>query len=248
VPPRQPQQPQWQIRRRRRWPAAVAGALAVVLVGAAIGYAVQRLGRPTGEPPGGPGSTSAGRFQRVDPPGWLPADWQQVIDDNEQPYFRDGSTSTGGECVREGNLLRARTPHGIVSGCVTPNDAYTDVAVEVELTVLRGCGVVWVRTGNRGYLLRVCEGGAFLHRLVSEGASPQNTVGDWDLPRQPEGLVVGVSAIGTTITVYADGVQIGQFIDDAASAIPRGKVNVGVFPEDPNGAEATYAGFKAWSA
>jgi hypothetical protein len=202
---------------------------------------------PTGGPGGSP--TSRAPYLRQETPGWLPADWQVAIDDRDEPYFQPGTTSTGGDCQRsEAGLVRATTPTGIVSGCVTPSQAYTDVAIEVEVTVLRGCAVLWVRTGAVGYLLRLCGTQAILHSLGSAGASDENTVGTWDLPGRPENMVVGMLATGTaTIVVYADGQEIGRFVDTPDKAIPRGKVNVGVFPLSAEGAEATFRNFKAWA-
>jgi hypothetical protein len=138
-----------------------------------------------------------------------------------------------------------------VSGCnaqqYIKDVVVTDVAIEAELSIVKGCAGMWVRTGSRGYFLAVCHDKSLrLHKLGNDPAGEQNLLVKYTPGFDPKKVVVGLLARGTVLTVYVDGQQMKPSASDGD--IKSGRVGVGGFaPAPENSMDATIIQFRAWA-
>jgi hypothetical protein len=120
-----------------------------------------------------------------------------------------------------------------------------DGAIESELSVTKGCGGMWIRTGFRGYFVSVCANGTVeLHKLATDAPGTGSRMSQIRPPMDPKKVVLGLLVRGTTLTVYVDGREQGSMTDDT---IPNGRVGIGGFAPHPDDAlDATITRFRAW--
>jgi hypothetical protein len=241
-------------RSARRWlAAAAAGVLLAGLAAAAILLAPDLL------PPRVPGVTGPGpdqsppNYQRGNPPVWLPAGFDEVVDDEVQAAVDLArAPANGGTCRYEApGVLRIQRDRFDVTGCFTTEAVRRiqvgDAAVEAELRLGSGCAVMWLRVTNQGYAVMVCHSGAVeLHRLVDEPASPSTRLAIWQPRFDPAKVVVGLLARGDQLAVYVNGVAQATVQDRAP--IAQGRVGLGAF--QPGGVaqtDVTIIRFRAWA-
>jgi len=269
-PPRYPADPRYPVpappyqgpgrpyrpRRRRRW----IPVLLVIAILAAAGSAValfrpdliqQVLAGGGRTPPPGRTSAPPEPYVREAQPSWLPAGMELFVDDKAEPSVVPGDATNGGECTyeRPGVLLVRRDVYD-VTGCratqAVRDRPIWDGAIEAQFAVDRGCGGMWIRTGTKGYFVAVCADGTVqLHRLLNrapdEGDSER--LDSWD-GHDTSNIVVGALAVGTQLTVYANGVALGTVTH---SEIGSGRVGVGGFaPHPADRMSATVTEFRAW--
>jgi hypothetical protein len=204
----------------------------------------------TATPTISPTVSSAPRpYVRANPPTWLPAGWQRVVDDEKTASVVPGPATNGGSCeyVAPGVLHVARDGFD-VSGCVmaTAVKAITvrDVAVEAEFSLVEGCPAMWARTGTQGYFVEVCADGTVeLHKLGKDPQAADATrIGTWKPRFNINKVVLGLTVIGTSLTVFVDGIRQGT-VDDAS--IASGHIGVGGFAPIKL-MDATITRFRAW--
>jgi actin-like ATPase involved in cell morphogenesis len=253
-PPYQAPRP-YRPRRRRRW----IPVLLVIAVLAAAGSAVA-LFRPDliQQVLAGGGRTPPARttepptpYVREAQPDWLPVGMELFVDDKAEASVVPGDATNGGECTyRRPGVLQVQRNIFDVTGCVATQAVkdrpIRDGAVEAQFAVDSGCGGMWIRTGTKGYFVAVCaDGRIHLHRLLNrapdEGDSER--LGSWD-GHDTSDIVVGALAVGTELTVYANGVPLGTVTH---SEIGSGRVGVGGFaPHPADRMSATVTDFRAW--
>jgi hypothetical protein len=174
----------------------------------------------------GQGATTPAKYQRPDRPNWVPASWVGLDKLSPDKLWYDRAEEEGGRCsARADSLSVSRNTNGL-TGCTlkAPLDkAFTDVGIEALVTVNSGCAGLWTRTGATGYMLAVCSDNVDLHRLGDDPPSPNNSLGDWAI-KGPQPHVVGLLAVGATLTVYVDGQRVASVTDDT---IHKGKENAG---------------------
>jgi len=242
-------------RRRRRWRWLVAVALVLTVV--AAGAAVWRL-QPDLVTSLGIGvttstsTTSAPPYVRPTTPAWLPSGWSKVVDDGERPSVVPGTATNGGTCdyVATGSVHVVRNQFD-VSGCVMTTDVkaivVADGAVEAEMSVTKGCGGMWLRTGAKGYFVAVCADGTVeLHRLSADAPGGDTRMTQIHPALNPKKVVLGLMARGNLLTVYVDGREQGRMTDDTNK---NGHVGIGGFAPHPDDRlDATITRFRVWTA
>lgn len=241
--------------KRRRW--LLAAAAAAVIVGSATGtvLALPYLGASATTDPPGRSSPVRSPYVRAATPGWLPAGWQHIVDDERQPSVVEGVATNGGSCRYQGaGVVHVTRTEYDVSGCVMTAEVRAqvtaDVAVEAELGVASGCGGMWARTATTGYFLALCADGAVhLHRLAEAPPSDATRIGGpWRATTgtNRSGVVVlALLATGDRLTVWVDGVAQPTVVDDA---VRTGRVGIGGFAPHPTDTlDATIGRFRAWA-
>jgi hypothetical protein len=238
-------------RRRRRW--GWVATLVVLVLLAAAGVALAQL-RPDLFGRLGIGASSPASptpYTRLSQPAWLPTSWTKIVDDEQDASVEPGEASNGGTCTYEGRgRLRVVRNAFDVSGCKAvqyiKDITISDVAVEAELAVRRGCAGMWVRTGIRGYFLAICRDGTVrLHELGTTPASDQNMLTKLSPGFDPNQVVVGLVARGSSFTIYVDG-RAQPVANDPD--IAAGRVGVGGFaPAPENTLDATIIQYRAWA-
>jgi Hsp70 protein len=243
-------------RRRGRWLAVVAVVLMLALVASAaavwrfrpdlltsIGIGAKATTAPTTQPP---------PYVRPATPLWLPTGWAKIVDDEERASVVEGEATNGGTCTYLGRgTVRVERQRFDVSGCVAQqfveDTVVQDGAVEAELSVTKGCGGMWIRTGTRGYFIAVCANGTVeLHKLATDAPGTGSRMSQIRPPMNPTKVVLALLARGTTLTVFVDGREQGSLTD---STITSGRVAVGGFAPHPEDVlDATITRFRAWSA
>jgi len=238
-------------RKRRRW-LPVLAVLVLLSVVAGVVYVTQRrpdllsyVGlKPTTSAPTG--------YSRAASPSWLPPGYSKIVDDEQDQSVVSGEATNGGTCTydRRGRLHVVRNNFD-VSGCVAQQYikdlVVFDAAIEAELSIVKGCAGMWVRTGSKGYFLAVCHDKSIrLHKLFDAPASEQNLLVKYTPTFDPKKVVVGLLVRGTTLTVYVDGQALKPTPSDAE--IKSGRVGVGGFaPAPENSMDATIIQFRAWA-
>ncbi len=243
-------------RRRRRWRLLLAVGLVLAVV--AAGVVLWRL-RPElltsigiGGPTASRTTTSAPPYVRPATPAWLPSGWSKVVDDGDQPTVIPGEATNGGTCV----YVAADSVHVVrnrfdVSGCVMKPEVkaivVADGAVEAEMSVTKGCGGMWLRTGAKGYFVAVCADGTVeLHRLSADAPGGDTRLTQIHPTLNPKKVVLGLLAEGNLLRVYVDGREQGRMTDDTNKT---GHVGIGGFAPHPDDAlDATITRFRVWSA
>ena len=138
-----------------------------------------------------------------------------------------------------------------VSGCVAEqfvkDMVVADGAVEAELSVTKGCGGMWIRTGHTGYFIAVCANGTVeLHKLATDAPGTDSRISQIRPPMNPKRVVLALVARSGTLTVFVDGREQGAWTD---GTIASGRVGIGGFaPHPDNVLDATITQFRAWSA
>lgn len=218
--------------------------LAVLFVVAALaaGYVLW----PNTDDVGGTDSTasqtaSPSPYVRQSHPEWVPAEWVLAVSGSADTLWETVDEDEGGRCEVSDDVLRVtRSDNGNLTGCTIQGAlerTFEDVAIETEITVVQGCNGLWARTGNKGYFLTVCNGYARLERL--EGNDTVIQLGQWDFGYTPEHSIVGFMVVGTELTVYLDGVALGDPITD--DQISYGRVTFGGHPGDDSGIDVSFS-------
>jgi Hsp70 protein len=242
-------------RRRGRWLALVAVVLVLALL--AAGAAIWRLRpdllsyiglgtQPTQTP------TQQQTYVRPVTPLWLPSGWTKIVDDEQRASVIAGEATNGGTCTYlSAGTVRVQRQQFDVSGCVAQqfvkDTVVSDGAVEAELSVAKGCGGMWIRTGNKGYFIAVCANGTVeLHKLAIDAPGTDSRLSQIRPSMNPQRVVLGLLARGSTLTVFVDGREQGAVTD---GTIASGRVAIGGFAPHPDDAlDATIVRFRAWSA
>jgi hypothetical protein len=207
-----------------------------------IGLDAKATSTPTQQPP----------YVRQATPPWLPSGWTKIVDDEQRASVVEGEATNGGTCTYlSPGTVRVQRPRFDVSGCVAEkfvkDMVVADGAVEAEMSVAKGCGGMWIRTGTKGYFVSVCANGTVeLHKLATDAPGTDSRMSQIRPPMSPQKVVLGLLARGTTLTVFVDGREQGTLTD---SSIPTGRVAIGGFAPHPEDAlDATITRFRAWSA
>jgi len=197
-------------------------------------------------------TTQAPPYVRPATPTWLPSGWTKIVDDEERASVVAGEATNGGTCTYlSQGTVRVQRQRFDVSGCVAQqfvkDTVVQDGAVEAELSVAKGCGGMWIRTGTRGYFIAVCANGTVeLHKLATDAPGTGSRMSQIRPPMDPNKVVLGLLARGTTLTVFVDGREQGTLTD---SSITAGRVAIGGFAPQPEDVlDATITRFRAWSA
>jgi actin-like ATPase involved in cell morphogenesis len=238
-------------RRRRRWLPVVAAV--VLLAGAAGALALLRpdlldrlegtVAGQTTEPP------TEQPYARQARPEWMPAGMVQFVDDKGTPSVVEGPAVNGGQCTyTEPGVVRVQRNQFDVSGCVATDEVKAhivgDGAVEAHFAIRVGCGGMWIRTGTRGYFIAACANGTVqVHSLANDAPGTQSQLRSWT-GLDTSDIVVGLLAVGSEFTVFADGRVLGTVNDPG---IASGRVGMGGFaPRPEERMDATITEFRAW--
>ena len=194
-----------------------------------IGLDAKATSTPTQQPP----------YVRQATPPWLPSGWTKIVNDEQRACVVEGEATNGGTCtyLRPGTV-RVQRARFDVSGCVAEkfvkDTVVGDGAVEAEMSVTKGCGGMWIRTGTKGYFISVCANGTVeLHKLATDAPGTDSRMSQIRPPMNPQKVVLGLLARGTTLTVFVDGREQGTLTD---SSIPTGRVAIGGFAPHPEDA------------
>jgi hypothetical protein len=179
------------------------------------------------------------------------------VDDQKAVSVVAGPASNGGTCTylsagvlrvqRDATNIPAGAKVSDVSGCVAipeiKTTEVTDVAVEAEFAVTKGCGGLWVRTSNRGYFLAICKDVIRLHQLGDTPPGDNNLLKEFTPKFDPAKVVVGLLVQGPVFTLYVDGQPLRPVSNDA---IAKGHVGVGGFPPGDE-LDVTLSQYRAWA-
>jgi hypothetical protein len=231
-------------RRRHVSAGALIGIfLGVILAGGGAGVAAGLLvdgqrtttTTPTAVPPttapptsavlGDPSPPAGARLIHDDPLA-EPGLWELVDDPNRQTT-----------CAFDGRLVA--TSERVSYRCRGPEDALTDTAVFVDVTLLNpgSCAAVWFRftDGTGGYAVRICGDGYHLvsHDWKSSSVKQLHRM----VPEQPiavgEPMRVGVVIEGDDMTFFHNGERVGEW---HSAAYSEGRVVLGLLQSE--GADA----------
>lgn len=244
-------------RRRGRWRRRILGTLAALVVLAVLGaggmYLLHEEFRGASASPrqsGGAGPTTPASSAAEQFP---PSGWKQVIDDSlagDGAWKAHNSQNGNGKCqpVSGGmHVTMQRSQSGMMQ-CFGPQQSYQDVAVRATMKVADQCAGVWLRTGSEeGYFLDICGDSVVLHLVSDKDPDQSNALQKWPLSSSSVGrnLTLDAQVVGTTITVFADGAQIGTAQD---SRIDSGRVDIGVFTGTDNStADVTFSHVTVWT-
>jgi hypothetical protein len=199
------------------------------------------------DPTGGSGQAPE-VYQRQSRPTWVPGNWQPLPDRTADKIWLTQDENEGGHCDA-GQVLRVQTAANPLTGCQLrsplADQNFTDVAVEVQLTIASGCGGLWTRTGSKGYLLMVCRNRAELHLLKDAPPSDATRLDQKTFATPATGpIVVALEAQGTTLTGYVGGEPVVQATN---GEVARGKVNAGATADGGNPADVTFDGFRVFT-
>jgi hypothetical protein len=202
-------------------------------------------GTATTAPAASGGSAVQQAYQRQSRPAWIPPDWSAQPDRTADQLWLSQDENEGGHCDA-GQALHVTTGGNPLTGCQLrsplADQTFTDVAVEVKVTITSGCAGVWARTGSKGYLLRVCRNRAELHLLKDAPPSDTTSLGQATFPASGA-LVIGLATQGTTLTGYINGEPL---LKAQNGDITRGKVNAGATADGGNPADVTFDGFRVF--
>jgi len=195
------------------------------------------------------GSTQAQQvYQRETRPSWVPGNWQPLPDRTADKLWLTQDENEGGHCDA-GKVLRVQTAANPLTGCQLrsplADQNFTDVAVEVQVTIASGCGGVWARTGTKGYLMMVCRNRAELHLLKDAPPSDATQLDHKTFDTPVTGpLVVALEVQGTTLTGFVGGQDV---LHATNGEVARGKVNAGATADNGNPADVTFDGFRVFA-
>jgi hypothetical protein len=194
------------------------------------------------------GSQGQQVYQRESRPSWVPSNWQPQQDRTADKIWLTQDENEGGHCDA-GRVLRVQTASNPLTGCQLrsplADQNFTDVAVEVQVSITSGCGGLWTRTGTKGYLLMVCRNRAELHLLKDAPPSDATRLDQVMFESPATGpLVVALEAQGTTLTGYIGGKDV---LHATNSEVARGKVNAGATSDGGNPADVTFDGFRVFT-
>jgi hypothetical protein len=187
-------------------------------------------------------------YQRANQPEWLPSGWTGLERRTADKLWLTQSESEGGKCDATAKL-RVQTAGNPLTACQLKsplsNTDFADVAVEVQVTLVSGCGGVWARTGAKGYVLMICKDRAELHLLVDHppGEASRKAEVAFDAPVTGQ-VVVALLVQGTAITGYIAGQPMLTFQNDE---IKRGRVNAGAMADNTNPADVTFEDFRVFT-
>ncbi len=243
-------------RRRGRWLAVVAVVLVLALLAsaAALWWFRPDLLAYVGLGPQATPTATQQQHAYVRPlaPPWLPSGWTKFVDDEQRGSVVEGEATNGGTCTYlSRGTVRVERQKFDVSGCVAEqfvkDVVVADGAVEAEMSVTKGCGGMWIRTGARGYFVSVCANGTVeLHKLAADAPGTDSRISQIRPPMDPRRVVLALLARGSTLTVFVDGREQGALTD---SSIPSGRVGIGGFAPHPDDVlDATVTRFRAWTA
>jgi len=184
-------------------------------------------------------------------PSWLPAGWVKVVDDaSDGGSIAPGTATPKGSCTYRGpGVISVARDAGDLAACRMRGHArqitVRNGAVEAQFALTRGCGALWMRTGNVGYLAMACADGTVeLHELGGHPPGSASRRAAWRRGFDPGNVVLGLLAQGSRLTVFVDGVKAGTVED---TSIASGRLGVGGFAP-PGGLDATVTDFRAWRA
>src|SRR5579884_3083354 len=148
------------------------------------------------------------------------------LSDNSLGYSWAEGNFGQGACTFTGGNYQVRASSQL-SFCLSGANKFSDFVFDVQMSILQGDegGIVFRADGNQGnyYLFHINMGGAYALD-VYHGEVPGNTLNSgivqMDLHQKAE---IGVSAIGSTITLYINGQQIDSVNDNTYS---QGEIGV----------------------
>ncbi|UWZ35379.1 Hsp70 family protein [Dactylosporangium roseum] len=168
-------------------------------------------------------------YRREQRPFWVPEGWRQMQIGDVDDVWRNQEESEGGRCEATSETLHVTTVDKGLTGCTLkqPLDTgLTDSAIEAKVHLTSGCAGMWLRTGDKGYVLAYCaDGNVRIHRLGDAAPSQNNTLAEWTYKAESDAYVAFV-VNGTTLNFYIGGVQFGPVSD---VEILKGRTNLGAF-------------------
>jgi hypothetical protein len=112
----------------------------------------------------------------------------------------------------------------------------SDGAIEAKVHATSGCAGLWLRTGDRGYVLAYCaDGYVRIHKLGDRAPGPANMLNEWTLKTEADPYVAFVAKDQTSLVFYVNGMQFGP-VSDNVDPIKSGKINLGAFTDGSDGA------------
>jgi hypothetical protein len=183
-------------------------------------------------------------YNREDEPAWVPNGWRDQGFGAPDQLWKSQSESEGGRCDTGNGRLRVTTDAAPgLTGCTLkpPLDAaMTDGSIEAKVKVNAGCGAMWLRTGDHGYSLGLCDDNHVrLYRLYKDLPGEKDLLKDWAI-KPADGVTepfVAFKVEGNQLSASVNGVALGVVTNDE---LHQGKVNLGAFTLSGKTADASF--------
>ncbi|WP_433209285.1 Hsp70 family protein [Dactylosporangium sp. CS-047395] len=192
----------------------------------------------------GDGVRAIPQYNREDEPSWVPNGWRDQGFGAVDQLWKSQQESEGGRCDTGNGRLRVTTDQAPgLTGCTLkpPLDVpMTDGSIETKVKLTAGCAGLWLRTGEHGYTLGLCDDNKVrLYKLYKDPPNEHDLIKEW--PYKPgngvQDMFVAFKIEGNQLNAYVNGVQFGPVADDE---IHTGKVNLGAFTLTGKTADASY--------
>ncbi|WP_432829726.1 Hsp70 family protein [Dactylosporangium sp. CA-092794] len=184
--------------------------------------------------------TQLPQYSRESVPSWVPSGWKEQPVGSIDQLWISREESEGGRC--DANRDRLRVTTNALTGCTlkAPLDVpMQDGSIEAKVHVTSGCGGLWLRTGDRGYMLGLCaDNHARLYKLSNRPPGQENLLKDWLFKPAGDDTYVAFEIQGADLTVYLNGKQLGPVTD---ADIRSGKITLGAFTLAGDNTEAVFS-------
>jgi hypothetical protein len=162
-------------------------------------------------------------------PWWVPQGWKDQNLGGIDTLWNTRDESEGGRCEATEKKLHVTTDPRGLTGCTLKGQldkSMRDGAIEAKVHVKTGCAGMWLRTGDKGYMLGICADGYLrIYKLGNKAPGPDNTIGEWTYKATTDPYVA-FRCEGSTLIFYVGGAQFGPVTDDE---ILSGKIDLGAF-------------------
>ncbi|WP_433609525.1 Hsp70 family protein [Dactylosporangium sp. CA-139114] len=192
----------------------------------------------------GSGAVQIPQYTREDEPSWVPNGWRDQGFGAVDTLWKSQQESEGGRCDTSGGRLRVTTDAAPgLTGCTLkpPLDVpMNDGSIEAKVKLTAGCAGMWLRTGDYGYTLGLCDDDHVrLYKLHNDLPGPKDLIKEWAFqPQQGVGdPYLAFKIEGTELNAFVNGVRFGPVTDEQ---IHSGKVDLGAFTLSGKTADASF--------
>jgi hypothetical protein len=180
-------------------------------------------------------------YDRETVPWWTPDGWKEQRLGTIDQLWISRSESEGGKCDATKERMRVTTQPRGLTGCSLKGalDApMSDGSIEAKVKVASGCAGMWLRTGDKGYMLGYCaDGYVRIYKLAEKPPGPANTLQEWTFKATGD-VYVAFLVKGNELVFYVNGKQFGPVSD---GDIRSGKIDLGAFDLGEDTADVTFS-------
>jgi hypothetical protein len=176
-----------------------------------------------------------------------PVGWKLALSDplDKPLYWQNGSNTDGTSCQFIDGAYHIILPKAGNSFCAEPSNMFSDLAIEVTMTIIDGdCGGIWFRANGPAYLFQVCQDRRYsLFCFCLQGIQTlSNSVSQAIHSGRNQSNLIAVVAIGSHYDLYVNRERIDSISN---SALSSGRINFGAAGSDPT--EVAFANAKVWT-